>query len=168
MAFVFEVCFGFGRRERPLDLERLELSSSSIFSSSSPKSIGAVVCLRGFGSAIFLVPLSFFFGTELVSLSVLSARGLFCPTVVDFGVFVVVLALLLVGAEEGPGDMLIAGRGSLQYFSARVIRSRTFVFSYFRISQSRLQAGYFFLQLAQVAFVGSSRLGQAVVACCSA
>ena len=76
--------------------------------------------------------------------------------------------MLLVGADEGPGDTFAGGISSLQYFSARVIRSRTFVFSCFRTSQSRLQAGCFFLQLAQVAFIGTSRLGQSAVAYCSA
>ena len=73
-------------------------------------------------------------------MSVLSASGLLWPAAIALGALeaVVVLTLLLVGAEEGPGMMLVADIGSLQYFSAREMRSRTLFFSCFRISQSVL------------------------------
>ena len=61
--------------------------------------------------------------------------------VVVLKVFIIVLVLLLIGAEEGPGETLLAITGSLQYFSARVIYSQTLVFSYSLTLQSKLQAG---------------------------
>ena len=85
-----------------------------IFSSSSAN--GALAGLRDFGSAIALVPavVFFFFRAELVSLSILSANSRFWPAVVVLRVFVVVvLALLLVRAEEGPSETLLAAISSL-------------------------------------------------------
>ena len=72
--------------------------------------------LRDFGSAVAFIPAAvfFFFRAELVLLSILSANSHFWPAVVVLRVFVVVvLALLLVRAEEGPGETLLAAISSL-------------------------------------------------------
>ena len=117
---VFGVGFGFGRRfilsleatERPLDLDRLKLPSLSIFSSSVGTSISAAAAAWAAAWVAFLPKIFFFVGPELVSLSVFSTRALFCPIIAGFWVFVV-LAMLLVGADEGPGDIFAGGIGSL-------------------------------------------------------
>ncbi len=66
--------------------------------------------LRGFGLVIFLILLSFFLRIKLILLFVLLARGLFCFIMAVFSVFVIVLVLLLVKAEEGLSNMLVASK----------------------------------------------------------